>query len=114
MEPTQDNPPVPQELGERGSGLFSRSQSFNQGTGGNPVVSSPASLQDAQRRANMQIPVAFTPSSPLHQIIHSPNGSSAVDAQRQLIGGGQLPTANGMASNTYEQRRPFMSPTMNV
>lgn len=106
MGPSVENPSQPQELGAPGTGLYSRSQSFNAGTGGSPVVTSPASLEDTQRRENQLVPRAFTPSSPLHQLMPSGNaiGLDPADQDRRLLGGEMLPSANGSSARSYSQK----------
>jgi hypothetical protein len=57
---------------------------------------------------------AFHPTSVDHPLSLSPNGMSAKDARRQLLGGTHLPSANGMSENTYEKRQNLLSPLKNV
>lgn len=51
----------------------------------------------------------FTPNSVLNAFMPSPNGMSAKDAQRRLLGGGMLPTSNARSAGTYEAERPILS-----
>lgn len=57
---------------------------------------------------------SFRPTSVDHPLSLSPNGMSAKDARRQLIGGSHLPSANGMSENTYEKRQNLLSPLKNI
>jgi hypothetical protein len=97
--------------------MFSRSQSFNQGTGGSPVVvTPPASFANEQERQNMMTPRVFTASSPLHQLMPSGNGIGLdpSDQDRRLLGGAMLPSANGSSASSYAAKRPFLNPTMGI
>lgn len=78
-----------------------RNDAFSEGT-----------LSQAGAEYMSKVPTSFTPTSPLHQIMPSANGLGQSDASRRLIGGGLLATTNGMASDTYQVKRPFMSTTI--
>lgn len=82
---------------------MSRNAAFGQGIAGT------ASLAADSERQNDEAYHAFTPTSVLHQIMLSPNGYSAHDAQRRLLGGGLLPTVNSMSPETNEASRPIIS-----
>jgi hypothetical protein len=74
----------------------------------------PPSLQEKAAELNARQPRAFEPVSSLHQVIQSPNGMSAQDAPRRLLGGSMLPSSDGMSASTYEQKRPFLNPVMSA
>lgn len=63
-----------------------------------------------QSGAPMQLHV-FKPSSVLdaNMLIKNANGQSQKDAERNLVGGGQLPSMNGSAEDTYNDRRALTS-----
>lgn len=74
-----------------------------------------AGLAQDSARLNAQVPRMFTPQSVLHQLYLSPgNGNSPRDAQRVLIGGGRLKTANGDSPESYEAGRFLASKYANV
>jgi len=50
----------------------------------------------------------------MQQLAPSGIGSSERGQRRILIGGGMLPSGNGVALDTYEQKRPFLSTSLNV
>lgn len=52
----------------------------------------------------------FKPDSVLHPIMLSDNGFSEKDANRRLLGGGMLPSDNGIAADTYRKKQPLLSP----
>jgi hypothetical protein len=83
-----------------------RTANFQQGiTGGGPVASS---LDMESSRQNAQVG-GFTTTSVLdaYQMpgFHPNDGNSSIDVQRQTPGG-QLPTQNGMATQTYNALNP--------
>lgn len=83
---------------------------FNSGRG----VGLTPGLQSASAMQNAQAPHLFTPTSVLQQYIASPNGMSPRDSDRRLLGGGFLPTQNGMSEATTEASRMITSKYMNV
>ncbi len=52
----------------------------------------------------------FHPDSILHPVMTSDNGYSQKDASRRLLGGGMLPSPNGISADTYKRRQPLYSP----
>jgi len=89
-------------------GYQDRQEAFGEGVNGGPVVGSP-SLDAQQDQANASVPARFTPSSSLHQLVLSPDGMSAQDAGRRLMGStAQLPTENGMSHGTATAKRMFL------
>lgn len=81
---------------------------FGEGYNGGPHTT--ASLAADTERQNSLVPQGFTPTSVLHQIQLSPqNGKSDKDADRTLLGGGQLPTNNSFSSETAQAARPILS-----
>lgn len=88
-----------------------RSGAFAMGHGG---VGLTPSLQQSSAMQNAQAPHQFTPTSVLQQYIASPNGMSGRDSERRLLGGGFLPTSNGMSDPTTTAARMITSKYMNV
>ena len=81
----------------------SRTEAFGQGAvAGHPLASVAAQY-------NAQVPHNFMPDSVLQRVLPSGIGSSAQDRARMTLGGGFLPTQNGMSAGTYERARPFQS-----
>jgi hypothetical protein len=97
MDDQYGTQPQPQAFQNRG-------EAFGQGT-------SPGLAQNAQSY-DSRVPREFAPTSVLHQVFRSPNGLSAGDAPRMTYEGGMMPTSNGMAADTYERARPFLSPSI--
>lgn len=88
-----------------------RSDAFAMGHGG---VGLTPSLQRSSAVQNAQAPHVFTPTSVLQQYIASPNGLSTRDGERRLLGGGMLPTSNGMSEPTTQAARWITSKYANV
>ena len=84
---------------------------FAMGHGG---AGSTPGLQRASNQQNAEAPHVFTPISVLHQYIASPNGMSVRDSDRRLLGGGMLPTSNGMSPETTDVARMITNKYMNV
>lgn len=89
------------------AGVQNRNEAFSQG-----MLPASQGMQMAQLRQRMAIPRQFTPTSTNQQIMPSANGMGTQDASRQLMGGAQIQSPNGMASDTYQMKRPFLSTTM--
>jgi hypothetical protein len=70
---------------------MSRSEEFGQG------------MSTVQQNA----PKSFVQTSVLQPYMDSANGMAAGDASRRLIGGGMLPSQNGVSAATYEAERPM-------
>lgn len=86
----------------------SRTAAFGEGMFGGAHTT--ASLYADSQRQNEAVPGQFTPTSVLHQIQLSPrNGNSDKDAERTLLGGGQLPTNNSFSNQTAQAARPILS-----
>jgi hypothetical protein len=105
-EPGQETQPSP---------VQSRTQAFGEGHQG---YGSPA-LQQSEEKDNAEAPhsfggvvPAFHPSGLNMQVMPSGDGSSEQDKSRILLGGGYLPTSNGSSESSYQNRRPFLSPTI--
>ena len=65
-----------------------------------------ASLEEAGREWTAASDTGYRPTSVLSQLHLSANGSSARDAERQLMDGSFVPTQNGSAENTNEELTP--------
>ena len=85
-----------------------------------PTNSAPPSLQETQAKQNALAPhgfggivPSFHPTGVNQQIMPSGIGSSTKDQSRMLLGGGYLPAQNGASDSTYQQRRPFLSTSLN-
>lgn len=92
---------------EQGLGRYG---AFNSGRG----VGLTPGLEASSAMQNAQAPHQFTPTSVLQQYIASPNGMSARDSDRRLLGGGMLPTTNGFSDPSAEAARMITSKYMNV
>jgi hypothetical protein len=89
-----------------------RTQSFSDGaSGAGPTASS---LETDSAHQNDLVPHQFQAHSVLQQYIQSGNGMSAQDASRRLVGGGTLPSPNGIAMDTYEASRPLQTNRLNI
>lgn len=97
----------------------SRSDAFGEGYSGGSAYSgysptAPAPLAQYQAQYNSMVPKTFQPNGTNMQIAASGNGRSKTDAARMTLGGTAIPTTNGMSAQTYEAKRPFMSPDLSV
>lgn len=90
-----------------------RTQAFGQGVQGTPEDVASSLNADSQRQNDL-VPKSFQAHSVLQQYIPSPNGLGETDVNRRLVGGGMLPTANGMSASTYAAERPITNTTLNA
>ena len=67
----------------------------------------PVSLQEVGRAWTDASDTGYRPTSVLQQLHLSPNGSSARDAERQLMDGSFLPTQNGSSESTNTADTPL-------
>lgn len=91
----------------------SRNGSFSAGAHGGDVVGAGMHLPTTLQQ---NVPTMFHPSAILAMPDFTPtgNGMSTSDHQRQLVGGGMLPTSNGMSRSSYVKGRSLMSGVLNV
>jgi hypothetical protein len=89
----------------------SRNASFMTGRFG--PAPSPGLVQ-TQEKQSYSTPGAYRASGANQQITLSGNGNSTTDASRRTYSGSYLPTSNGISANTYEQKRPLLSPSLSV
>ena len=86
----------------------SRSEAFGEGQeGGATVRDTSETMQHGSgtfRPNGQNMQLAITPT----------NGNGPADAERQLMGGGEVQNANGMASKTYSAKRPLLSTGLGV
>lgn len=75
-----------------------RNDEFNAGT---------SSIDQNSSAYNSEVPHDFRATSVLQPYIQSANGMASSDAPRRLVGGGMLPSANGVSPATYEAERPI-------
>jgi len=87
-----------------------RNEAFGQGT----VPQNSPGLQQSATSQNAAVPQQMIPTSPLHQLMRSANGLGTMDANRRLLGGRMLETSNGFGSQTYQEKRPFLSTTLSA
>lgn len=78
-----------------------RTESFYNGVGGTGPVASSLNAQSAQFNDKVGR-VMLSPHSVLQPLTPSPNGKSAVDAQRTLPGGYTLAPRIGIGDDSYE------------
>lgn len=89
------------EAGEGGAETYGRNAAFGQGSSGNPYRVA-SSLQQDSATYNDQVGKMFNPQSVLNSTVGSGNGMSSSDySSRVLSNGSELPTQNGMDSNTH-------------
>jgi hypothetical protein len=86
----------------------SRTQAF--GTG----ASETSGLIRQSATQNAMVGQGYKAGSVLTPPVATGNGMGTADRSRQLVGGGMLPSSNGMSSSTYEADRPFLSPNINA
>jgi hypothetical protein len=75
-----------------------RTDEFNAGT---------TSIDQNSSAYNDSVPHDFKATSVLQPYIQSANGMASSDGSRRLVGGGMLPSANGVSQSTYEAERPI-------
>lgn len=74
---------------------------------GRGEAAEPSSLDEDSAKYNAEVPRAYRPDSTLAQVTLSANGSSAIDAARQMPDGQFLPTSNGASEKTNSSEMPL-------
>ena len=105
-EPEEETQPA-----EFSSPVASRTEAFAAGHQGAGAVPSPG-LEEAQQRGEAATQRTWAAQGVGQQVMRSSNGIAADNADRMLLGGGMLPSLDGISAGSYQQRRPFMSSTI--
>lgn len=106
-EPEEETQPA-----EFSSPVASRTEAFATGHQGAGVVLPSAGLEESQQRGEQATQRTWQAQGVGQQVMRSSNGIAADNADRMLLGGGMLPSLDGISAGSYQQRRPFMSSTI--
>jgi hypothetical protein len=109
--PQQGEPEEETQPAEFSSPVQSRTEAFSQGHQGAGAAPSPG-LQAQQERGEQATPRQWAPTGTNQQVMRSGNGIAADNQDRMLLGGGMLPSLDGVSAGSWAARRPFMSPTL--
>jgi hypothetical protein len=96
---------------EFSSPVQSRTEAFGQGHMGAGAVPSPG-LEAQQQRGEQATQRSWQAQGVNQQVMRSSNGIAADNADRMLLGGGMLPSLDGISAGSFSARRPFMSSTI--
>jgi hypothetical protein len=108
----QQGEPEEEESHGSFSGIQSRTAAFGEGHQGAGAVLPSAGLEEAQQRGEQATQRTWAAQGVGQQVMRSGNGIAADNQDRMLLGGGMLPSLDGVSADSWAARRPFMSSTL--